>query len=59
MQVDLGDHPAERLTEILKEAEHAHGILEKRLGHRDENWAAWYARHIIDRLTEDESARSE
>jgi hypothetical protein len=59
MQVDLGDHPAERLTDILNEAKHAHTVYEQRLGHADANWASWYARHIIDRLTEDESARSE
>lgn len=23
---------------------------EKELGHRDENWAAWYAGYIVDRL---------
>jgi hypothetical protein len=59
MQLELGDKPVERLVEILLEAEHAHGVYEQRLGHRDDNWATWYARHIIDRLTEDESARSE
>ena len=59
MQVDLGERPVERLTDILKEAERAHGVYEQRLGHRDDNWATWYARHIVDRLTEDESARSE
>jgi hypothetical protein len=59
MQVELGEHPVERLADMLREAEHAHGVFEQRLGHRDENWPAWYARHIIDRLTEDESSRSE
>ena len=59
MQVDLGDRPIERLTDILIEAERAHGVYEQRLGRADPNWAAWYARHIVDRLTEDESARSE
>jgi hypothetical protein len=59
MQLELGNRPIERLTEILREAEHAHGVYERRLGHADPHWAAWYARHIIDRLTEDESARSE
>ncbi|HTU81934.1 MAG TPA: hypothetical protein VMF61_07380 [Candidatus Acidoferrales bacterium] len=59
MQVDLGDRPIERLTEILLEAERAHGVYETRLGHADEHWAAWYARHIVDRLSEDETARSE
>lgn len=59
MHVDLGQRPVERLAEILREAERAHAVYEQRLGHRDENWPAWYARHIVDRLTEDESARSE
>ncbi|MBV8490126.1 MAG: hypothetical protein JO199_06300 [Candidatus Eremiobacteraeota bacterium] len=59
MQVDLGDRPIERLTDILNEAEHAHAVYEERLGRTDPNWATWYARHIVDRLTEDESARSE
>ncbi|HZY98320.1 MAG TPA: hypothetical protein VFE36_01970 [Candidatus Baltobacteraceae bacterium] len=59
MQVELGERPVERLADMLRETERAHGLYEQRTGHRDENWAAWYARHIIDRLTEDESSRSE
>jgi hypothetical protein len=59
MQLDLGDQPVARLTEMLIEAEHAHGVYERRLGHADANWAAWYARHIVDRSAEDESSRSE
>ena len=59
MQLELGNRPIERLTEILCEAQHAHAVYEQRLGHADPGWAAWYARHIIDRLCEDESARSE
>jgi hypothetical protein len=59
MQLELGNRPVERLTEILREAEHAHAVFERRLGHADADWAAWYARHIIDRISEDESARSE
>ena len=59
MQVDLGDRPVERLADILVEAEHAHGVYEQRLGHADPNWAAWYARHIVDRLSEKEESRSE
>ncbi|MBV8331481.1 MAG: hypothetical protein JO192_01990 [Candidatus Eremiobacteraeota bacterium] len=49
----------ERLADILREAEHAHGVYEGRLGHPDPDWPTWYARHIVDRLTEDESSRSE
>ena len=59
MKLDLGEQPVHRLTEILLEAERAHGVYEQRRGHDDPNWAAWYARHIVDRLTEDESSRSE
>lgn len=59
MQVDLGDHPVDRLADLLREAEKAHGVYESRLGHADANWPAWYARHIVDRLTEDEESRSE
>jgi hypothetical protein len=59
MQLELGDRPIERLTEILREAEHAHAVYQRGLGHADPAWATWYARHIIHRLSEDESARSE
>lgn len=59
MQVDLGHHPVERLRDILEEAKHAHAVYEERLGRSDPNWAAWYARHIVDRLTETEESRSE
>jgi hypothetical protein len=59
MQIELGDAPVDRLAEILREAEHAHGVYERHLGHADPNWPLWYARHIIDRLSENESARSE
>ncbi len=59
MQIDLGDRPVERLAEILREAEHAHGVYERHLGRTDANWPSWYARHIIDRLTENETSRSE
>ncbi len=59
MQVDLGDRPVDRLADILREAEKAHGVYEARLGHTDPDWAKWYARHIVDRLTETEESRSE
>jgi hypothetical protein len=59
MQVDLGNHPVDRLAEMLREAEKAHGVYESRLGHRDEDWPHWYARHIVDRLNETEESRSE
>ncbi|MBV8373227.1 MAG: hypothetical protein JOY69_08185 [Candidatus Eremiobacteraeota bacterium] len=59
MLLDLGDDPIGRLSDILTEAKHAHAVYERRLGHADANWAAWYARHIVDRCAEDETARSE
>jgi hypothetical protein len=59
MQLDLGDNPVERLADLLREAERAHGVYERGLGHSDADWPRWYARHIYDRLTEDEAARSE
>jgi len=59
MHVDLGQRPVERLADILREAQHAHAVYERRLGHADPDWAAWFARHIVDRLTESESARTE
>jgi hypothetical protein len=51
MQVDLGNDPVARLAELPRDAESAHGIYEKSLGHRDDDWPDWYARHIYDRLT--------
>lgn len=41
---------AERLAELLREAEAAHGEYEQELGHRDEDWPSWYASYIVDRL---------
>jgi catechol 2,3-dioxygenase-like lactoylglutathione lyase family enzyme len=38
--------PAE-LTGALRRAEAAHGVYEKRLGHRDAEWPDWYARYMI------------
>jgi hypothetical protein len=43
----------EALTSLLKEAEMAHAEYEYALGHRDDDWATWYAGFIIDRLQED------
>ncbi len=59
MQLDLGENPVARLADLLREAERAHAGYEKSLGHADPDWPQWYARHIYDRLTEDEAARSE
>ncbi len=43
----------ETLTSLLKEAEKAHAEYEHALGHRDDDWATWYAGFIINRLQED------
>jgi hypothetical protein len=43
----------EALTSLLKEAEKAHAEYEYALGHRDPDWATWYAGFIIERLQED------
>jgi hypothetical protein len=40
----------ERLAELLRDAEHAHADFERELGHRDDEWPAWYAGYIVDRL---------
>lgn len=40
----------EQLTELLRQAEKAHGKYEKSLGHRDENWSEWYASFILREL---------
>lgn len=59
MHLDLGDHPVDRLADILRESERARKLYEQRTGREQPDWAHWYARHIIDRLTEVESSRSE
>lgn len=41
----------ERVAELLREAERAHADYERELGARDEDWPAWYAQHVLDRLT--------
>ena len=38
------------LARLLREAEEAHAVYEQQSGTRDENWPAWYARYIVDRL---------
>jgi hypothetical protein len=36
------------LAGALRRAEAAHGVYEKSLGHRDEEWPAWYAQYIVN-----------
>lgn len=40
----------ERLEDLLREAEKAHAAYETDLGQRDDNWPAWYAQYIFERL---------
>ena len=47
----------EKLEQLLREAEQAHGAYEATLGHPDENWPAWYARYIMERLADDAPLR--
>jgi hypothetical protein len=46
------DLTQEELAGLLKEAESAHAQYERELGQRDEDWPAWYAGYILDRLTQ-------
>ena len=39
----------ERLAELLRETERAHGEYERELGRRDEDWPSWYADYILRR----------
>lgn len=45
---------AERLAQLLREAEAAHAEYETGLGQRDEDWPAWYAAFILQKLQEEE-----
>ncbi len=42
----------ERLADLLRQAEQAHAEYEKSLGKRDEDWPAWYADFILQKLRE-------
>ena len=49
-RVDAGPTTFTSLAELiaaLRRAEAAHGVYEKRLGHRDDDWPDWYARYMI------------
>lgn len=43
----------DRLRTLLRVAESAHGAYEQELGRRDDDWPAWYAAFIVERLRED------
>ena len=40
----------ERLVELLRAAEAAHGEYERELGRPDDDWPTWYARFIARQL---------
>jgi 16S rRNA C967 or C1407 C5-methylase (RsmB/RsmF family) len=40
------------LERLLRDAESAHAAYETELGTSDDNWPAWYARYIFERLPE-------
>lgn len=44
----------DKLAELLRDAERAHGEYERELGARDEDWPTWYAGYILERLAERE-----
>ncbi len=46
------DLTKQQLEQLLRLAEKAHGEFEKTLGQRDENWPAWYADYIVNKLEE-------
>lgn len=48
---DVTDLTAERLAELLREAERAHAAYERELGGRDDDWPSWYARYIVEKLS--------
>ena len=50
--MDAGTLTADELARLLREAEQAHAAYERELGSRDEDWPAWYAQWILDRLRE-------
>lgn len=38
------------IEEFLRQAEKAHAQFERELGHKDANWAEWYAEYIYTQL---------
>ena len=44
----------EKLAELLRKAEIAHGEYETELGKRDEDWPVWYAQYIVKEMEGDD-----
>lgn len=40
----------DELAELLRNAEKAHAEYETSIGHRDDDWPAWYAKYVLDNL---------
>lgn len=48
--MDVSELTVERLADLLRETERAHGAYEKELGEADDDWPTWYARYLLERL---------
>ena len=48
----------EQLAALLRQAEQAHAEYEMSLGKRDDDWPAWYADFIVNKLKESGAAGS-
>jgi len=55
IRVEVEPISPSKLAEYLRAAEQAHAVYEREQlnGVRDENWAAWYANYIADRMKQD------
>jgi len=43
----------EELEELLRQTKEAHAEYERDIGSTDEDWPAWYAEYMIDKMEED------
>jgi hypothetical protein len=50
--MDVSELKVERLADLLREAERAHGAYEKEIGRRDEDWPTWYAKYVLEHLAD-------
>lgn len=50
MKCSTGYCGAPALADLLRKAEKAHAEYEKVLGHRDDDWADWYAEWITEEI---------
>jgi len=47
------------LAQLLREAAAAHHSFESTLGHPDQDWPEWYAKHIVVKLQMREEERGQ